>query len=571
MAIIRLKKTDVVIVGLGAAGGMASLPFARAGLKVVGLDAGPRYTGADYPSDEIKLEVRREHSRKLLNDVPTVRDTAAQTARVDTAPGLTMNGVGGSTIHYNCQSWRFKPWDFKAYSDTVQKYGASAVPAGSALADWPLSYDELEPYYDKVEYTIGVSGKAGNLRGQIDRRGNIYEGRRSREFPNPPLRTAGWQKLLIDSAKRLDWNPFMAPTSANSREYRGRPACSYCGFCNGIGCHSAAKGSVDVTAIPEAEATKNLRIISLARAIRITTDGEGRATGVIFLKHNTEYFQPADVVFLSSFTYENVRLLLLSNSRSYPNGLSNNRGQVGKYFTTQGSAVAWGLFPGQRFNRWYGQGSQALHVEEYGDREFDHTGLGFIGGGQMDGRCAYKPIQMVGFASDYPRLQRRWGSDWKSFVMQNVDSIGRIGSSMDTTIYEEDRLDLDPTNTDVLGFPRLRVTLRRPFRPNEQRLSNFMQEKMTLWLKESGATETWSSGTSLGFIGVHAYGGTRMGNDPETSVTNKWCISHECPNLAIGGASNYPTTSHHHPTETHQALAWRTAEHIAKNWKSITA
>jgi gluconate 2-dehydrogenase alpha chain len=94
---------------------------------------------------------------------------------------------------------------------------------------------------------------------------------------------------------------------------------------------------------------------------------------------------------------------------------------------------------------------------------------------------------------------------------------------------------------------------------------------MTLWLKESGATETWSSGTSLGFIGVHAYGGTRMGNDPESSVTNKWCISHECPNLAIGGASNYPTTSHHHPTETHQALAWRTAEYIGKNWKSITA
>lgn len=571
MSTIRLKKTDVVIVGLGAAGGVASLPFAKAGLKVVGLDAGPRYTLADFPSDEIKLEVRREHSRKLLNDVPTVRESAAQTARIDPAPGLTMNGVGGSTIHYNCQSWRFKPWDFKAYSDTVARYGASAVPAGSALADWPLSYEELEAYYDKVEYAIGVSGKAGNLRGRIDPRGNIYEGPRAREFPIPPLRTAGWQNLLIDGAKRLGWPTFMAPTSANSRDYRNRPACTYCGFCNGIGCHSGAKGSTNVTVIPEAEATKNLRVISLARAIKITTDHEGRATGVLFLKGGKQYFQPADLVFLSSFTYENVRLLLLSNSKSYPNGLSNNHGQVGKYFTTQASAVSWGLFPGQRFNRWYGQGSQALHVEEYGDRDFDHSGLGFIGGGQMDGRCAYKPIQMVGFASDYPRLRQRWGSDWKAFVMKNVDSIGRIGSSLDTTIYEEDRLDLDPTIKDSLGFPRTRVTLRRTLRPNEQRLADFMKEQMTKWLKESGATETWSSATSLGFIGVHAYGGTRMGNDPETSVTDKWCLSHECPNLAIGGASTYPTTSHHHPTQTHQALAWRTADYVVKNWENIIA
>ncbi len=482
----------------------------------------PRYWGGDYPSDEIKLEIRREHSRKLLNDVPTVRDTAAQTARIDTAPGLTMNGVGGSTIHYNCQSWRFKPWDFKAHSDTVQKYGASAVPAGSALADWPLSYEDLEPYYDKVEYTIGVSGKAGNLRGQIDPAGQHLRGAAIARVPQP----AAAHRRVAEPADRLREASRLEPVHGSDLGELARVS-------RPAGLHllrvlqrhrlpqrreGLDRRDLDPRRGGDQEASRHL-----ARPRDQNRDGRQRA------RHRSRLPQERQAVLPAGGGRLPVELHLRERppapalgSRSFPGGLSNNHGQVGKYFTTQASSVAWGLFPGQRFNRWYGQGSQALHVEEYGDRRFDHKGLGFIGGGQMDGRCAYKPIQMVGFASDYPRLRRRWGSEWKSWVMQNVDSIGRIGSSMDTTIYEEDKLDLDPGLKDTLGFPRLRVTLRRPFRSNEQQLSNFMQEKMKTWLVEAGATETWeASGSSLSFIGVHAYGGTRMGNDPETSVTNK--------------------------------------------------
>src|SRR5437764_6066740 len=186
----RLKDTDVVIIGLGAAGGVAALPLAQAGLEVVGLEAGTQLTRRDFAPDELRNNVRGwpQAVQKANQEVPTSRATASAAAgpRVNRSPST--NAVGGSTLHYWAQSWRLNPWDFKVVSETNRRYGPSRIPKGSTVEDWPFGYEELEPYYDKVEYEIGVSGKAGNIKGKIERGGNIFEGARQREYPMPPLR-----------------------------------------------------------------------------------------------------------------------------------------------------------------------------------------------------------------------------------------------------------------------------------------------------------------------------------------------------------------------------------------------
>src|ERR1700732_2628260 len=245
---IDLKKTDVVIVGLGAVGGVAALPLALAGLEVVGLEAGTWLTPRDFAPDELRNNFRGwpQAAQKANTEIPTHRPSASApyTPRFPIHP--MMNAVGGTTLHYWGQSWRLNPWDFKVVSETTRRYGAGRIPRGSTVEDWPFGLEELEPYYDKVEYEIGVSGKAGNIDGKIDQGGNIFEGPRKRENPMPPLRSTGFIDRMAASARMLGWQPFPGPAAINSQSYQGRSACMYHGFCNRGGCHV---GTQDSTAI----------------------------------------------------------------------------------------------------------------------------------------------------------------------------------------------------------------------------------------------------------------------------------------------------------------------------------
>src|SRR6266566_6892533 len=201
MSVEKLKPVDVVVVGLGAAGGTAVYPLAKAGLKVVGLDAGPRVDPRDFPFDEIRNDIRDHMGRwKSNREVPTVRLNSSQPAtRPLGATGPMMNAVGGTSIHWMTQSWRYLPWNFKVRSETIKRYGAGAIPANSTVQDWPFDLSEIEPYYDKIEYTHGVSGVAGNVKGKINHNGNPFEGRRRRPYPNPPLRRSGWTELTASA------------------------------------------------------------------------------------------------------------------------------------------------------------------------------------------------------------------------------------------------------------------------------------------------------------------------------------------------------------------------------------
>src|SRR5579862_408020 len=287
-----LKPVDVAVVGLGAAGGVAVLPLARAGLKIAGIEAGtwmdPR---RDFHADEIYDNVRRlvTSSPKAQLECPTIRNDPSQTA-VSARPHPMMNAIGGTSIHYWAQSWRLKAWDFKTRTEIEKRYGAGAIPAGSTLEDWPISYDDLEPYYDVVEREVGVSGKAGNIQGRLDPQGNVFEAPRQREYPMPALRGSGFTDHMIEAARRLGWKPFRPPAAINSQEYRGRPGCVFHGFCSRGGCHISAKNSTAVTTIPQALKTKNLTIFDRAHVTRIAAGPDGRASGVHYLRDGKEYF-----------------------------------------------------------------------------------------------------------------------------------------------------------------------------------------------------------------------------------------------------------------------------------------
>ena len=569
---INLKPVDVAVIGLGAAGGVAVLPLARAGLKVAGLEAGTWMDPRTFRPDELHNNVRGLLTSvpKANREVPTVRDgPSSPTRRAQIHP--MMNAVGGTSIHYWAQSWRLNPWDFKARSEATKRYGPTAIPARSTLEDWPLTYDDLEPYYDIVEHEVGVSGKAGNIQGKPDPAGNVYEGPRQREYPMPPLRGSGFTDHMADAARLLGWKPFRPPAAINSQEYGGRPGCAFHGYCNRGGCHISAKNSTAVTTIPAALKTKNLTVFDRAHVTRIVAGADGRVTGVTYLRDGKEYFQPARVVLLASYTYENSRLLLLSKSKAYPHGLSNNHGQVGRHYFGHWQSGVTAVFP-YDINVWYGTPAQASAVDDWADDNYDHSGLGFIGGSTLQPHTEMHPIEAASMNTSLMNSTGRapgWGSRWKAYVRENAARWTVAYLQTSAFPYEDIYLDLDSAIRDPLGDPVCRIT--NGFKENEARAAEFGQKKMEEWFRAAGAVQILRAPANPPGATTHAYGGTRMGDNPETNVVDRWGFSHEAPNLGLLGASVMGVSGARNPTLTVQALCWRTAEHLAKNWNSISS
>jgi gluconate 2-dehydrogenase alpha chain len=504
--------------------------------------------------------------QKANLEVPTTRASdSSPTSRPGGHP--MMNAVGGTTLHYWAQAWRLNPWDFKVVSETTRRYGASRLPAGTTVEDWPFGYDELEPFYDRIEHEVGVSGKAGNLNGTIQTGGNKFEGPRKRDYPMGPLRWTAFHERMAETAKQLGWSPFAGPASINTAAYNGRGGCVYHGFCNTGGCHVDAKAGPHTTTIPRALETGRLTVVTRAHVTSIDVDSEGRATGVRYVVGSEEFVQPAKAVLIASYTYENVRLLLLSRSAAFPNGLANNKGQVGRhYFSQHQGAPVSALFP---FNigAWYGLPAQGVAVDDFADDNFDHSGLDFIGGGNLWAMSDRRPISAAN-GSTFGRAPG-WGSQWKRYIRENADRSHSSYIQKTTLPYETNYMDLDPQVKDPLGLPVLRVTAQ--YMDNERAIAAFTQDRMEEWYRAAGAIQVTRSGLG-GAMGLstHAYGGTRMGDSAETNVVDRFGFAHESPNLGVLGASVMGTSGARNPTLTVQALAWRTAEHLAKNWSTIT-
>jgi gluconate 2-dehydrogenase alpha chain len=554
--------TDVVIVGMGAAGGIAAYVLTKAGLNVVGIEAGSRSSNADYLArlDELGGYYTLRNSigaTKFNREIPTWRPNAGSPTQPPLVIGMA-NGVGGSSVHYQARSWRFLEDDFTIRSSTIARYGKGALPPGSVVRDWPITYADLEPYYDKVEYAIGVSGQAGI---------NPFEAPRSRGYPMPPLRPEPYAERLGEVMKSLGYHPFPNPAAINSEVYGGRAPCSFCGFCDGFGCWNGSKGGTGVTVIPEAEKTGRLKLLTDSRVMRILTDAKGRATGVEYRdSEGATRTISAKFVILAGYIYENIRLLLLSTSSRFRHGLSNNNGQVGKYYRSMTFMFVYGLLADQQLNLWGGTGSQTVVMDDLNGDNFDHRGLGFIRGANAAVVSENRPI---GQSSTLPPDVPLWGSAYKRWLHENANSVGAMMIQMDVLPYEANFLDLDPVKKDDLGVPVVRITF--DVYENEKRMAAYIAPKLAEVLKHGGATKTWGGEILLPPVASHAYGGATMGEDPASSVVNQFSISHEVPNLAILGGATFVSTGGYNPTTTIQALTWYGSEYIAKNFGTITA
>jgi gluconate 2-dehydrogenase alpha chain len=299
------EKTDVVIVGMGAVGGILAAELGKAGMKVIGLERGPRLTTADFSAqDELRYFQRQDLRPSAKRQPITWRPSTKQ--RATPLPILNYgNQAGGGTVHYGAVSWRFHEDDFRARSHTIERYGAAAIPKDSSIADWPLTYSDLEPFYDRAEYDLGVSGKAGNLQGRKVAGGNVFEAPRRREYPLPPLIADQAGVLFEAGARKLGYHPFSTPRAILSQAYQGRSSCTYCGFCQAFGCHVGAKSSILVTKLPEADATGNFKLLTGTMCTHVNSDNSGRVTGVTYYgpDGSTNTIE-AEVVVLATFIYD---------------------------------------------------------------------------------------------------------------------------------------------------------------------------------------------------------------------------------------------------------------------------
>jgi gluconate 2-dehydrogenase alpha chain len=557
-----LPKTDVLIVGLGVAGGIASHVLTKAGLNVVALEAGPWRTKADFLKYYDELQGYPYHNPfadvKANKEIPTWRpDEKTPVGPLPVGPIVMDNHVGG-TLHWTGQAWRYRVDDFKIRSTTIDKYGEDALPEGSNVADWPVTYEELEPYYEMTEQFVGISGDGGT---------NPFESPRKNDYPMPGLRRSGLGEFAADGLAKAGLHPFTCPAGITSVDYNGRPACSYCGYCTGHGCWNDSKASTLVSAIPAAQETGKLEVRANSRVTKILTNDKGQTTGVTYIDENgKEQEQQAGVVILSTYVYENVRMLLLSTSSFFKNGLGNNSGNVGKWYMAHSYGGAYGLFPGQNFNILSGTASQSIAVDDFNGDNFDHTGLGFIRGAICN--VSQGESTPIGRSGMLPPGQAGWGSSYKKFLKESANSIVSFSTQLEVLPYDANFLDLDPTAKDDLGMPIIRLTFN--LYDNEKTANTYINGKLEDALKAMGASQTWSYPDPANIpVNSHAYGGTRMGEDPAVSVTNKYGQVHESPNLVVLGGSNWCSTTGYNPTETIYTHSWFAADYLAKNFSKI--
>src|SRR5579872_3796344 len=477
----RRPPVDVVTVGVGLTGSILGLELAEAGLSVVGLERGSfRATHPDFDipgmHDELRYAVRHELAQDLSRETLTFRNTMQQTALPMRQLGsfLPGEGLGGAAVHWNGQTWRFLPWDFEMRTRSVARYGKEVFADGCTSQGWGIRYDELEPGFDRFEQVYGIGGKAGNLRGQLQVGGNPFEGPRAAEYANPPSLESHAGALFTVAARSLGRHPFPIPTANMTRAYTNPYGaslgpCVYCGYCERFGCEMGAKASPQTTVLPRLLNHANYELRTHANVVRINLDKSGRrALGVTYLDaRGRQIEQPADLVLLTSYVFSNVRLMLLSGIGQPYDPLSN-RGVVGRNYAYQCSTSVTAFFEDKTFNSFMGAGALGRAIDDFNGDNFDHTGLGFIGGGYIacDSNGA-RPIE----THPVPHGTPRWGSQWKKAVARYYNRSLSVRGHGGVQSYRTNYLDMDPTYKDSYGLPLLRLTF--DYHDNERKMAAF--------------------------------------------------------------------------------------------------
>ncbi|MBM3762170.1 MAG: GMC family oxidoreductase [Acidobacteria bacterium] len=541
---MALDPVDVVIVGAGGGGGIVAKQLAEAGWRVVLLERGRTQNFSETghyelrsqrttvlgnafgPDDERHVRVRQTDGGEWVKVLPS-----------DGGYNNIAAVVGGGTLSYGAMAWRFLPKDFRMRST----YGALT---GSTLEDWPVSYEDLAAYYEKAEWELGVSGKAG---------ANPFEGPRGKGYPMPPLPFNREASVLAPAGRKIGMHPFPIPMAINSVPYEGRGACIQCPHCVGFSCEVDAKGSTAVTVIPRALATGNCELRTECVVSEVLTDEKGRARGVAYFDREGKLVeQGAKVVVVAASATETARLLLNSKTKLHPHGLGNRHDWVGRNLQGHAYSGAFGLFDQEV---WDGVGPAARIAA----CDFNHGNEGIVGGAMLANEFIRMPYLFA--RSVRPPGAARWGKahkDWQRKWYKR--SMGIKGPVQEVPRWEN-RVEIDPRVKDAWGIPTVRLSGAK--HASDLKTGKFVAGKAAAWLRAAGAIEVFETLPGRGVSGgQHQAGTARMSKDAKSEAVDADCRVWDVENLYIADGSVHVTNGGFNPSLTIQALAYRTNEKI---------
>ncbi|MFD2830065.1 GMC family oxidoreductase [Corticicoccus populi] len=560
-----LDKVDVVTVGVGWTGGIIAAEAAKEGLTVMGLERGVQRSVDDYQHihDEFRYGIRYGLMQDVSKETLTFRNNRDERALPMRQMGSFLLGsnVGGSGTHWNGQHWRFLPYDFEIQSMTEERYGADKLGEsdGYRWQNWGITYDELEPYFDRMDQTCGISGEE-----------NPLGGHRSNPFPTPPMMETPILKKFKDATLGMGLHTHMLPSANLSEQYTNPDGqtlspCQYCGFCERFACEYNAKSTPETTVIPTALETGNFEIRTNANVVEIITDedDDSLVSGVRFVDVRTgeEYIQPADIVALTSYVFNNYKLLRVSDIGEQYDP-ETEEGTLGRNYCYQTFGGSTGFFDDEQFNSFMGAGALGMALDDYNGDEFDHEDLDFLHGGNITvTQTGARPIQSNTVRPD----TKAFGSEFKQETIKNYTSTLSVSGQCATSPHKDNYLDIDEDYDDVYGVPLVQLTYN--FTDMDRERHRYLAERSGEILEEMGASEVVVNG-DLGdynivpYQSTHNTGGTVMGDDPEISVVNNYLQHWDRDNLFVVGAGNFAHNSGYNPTATVGALAYRCAEGV---------
>jgi len=559
----EMKKVDIVLVGLGWTSSVMAMELADTGLEMLALERGPdRNTVPDfaYPkiADELRYAVRHELMQHPAQSTLTIRHSVADTALPYRRLGsfLLGNGVGGAGTHWNGMHWRPVAEELRLKSYVTETFGADVIPDGMTIRDFGVSYEELEPAFDLFDRIVGVSGKAGNLNGEIQEGGNPFEAPRSAEYPMPPLEPTLNGVMFSEATKGMGYHPFPIPAANASQAYTNAYGmqlgpCNYCGFCERFGCLNYSKSSPQTCVLDALKQRKNFSYRTNAEVLRVELTPDGQtARGVTYADESgEEIFQPADLVVLGAYCLNNVHLLLTSGIGP-PYDPASGAGTVGKNYAYQMVGATTLFFQDRHFNPFIGAGANGVCIDDFGLHRIDLAKEGFVGGSfiasyQSNGQ----PIRNIPLPAGTPG----WGADWKKAVGEHYGHAMSILSHGSNMSYRDCYLGLDPTYTDRFGRPLLRMTF--DWKPNDIRMTQFMKGKIEDIAREMKPDSFRSAFNAPGshynvvpYQTSHNVGGAIMGTDRNDSVLNRYLQSWDVHNVFVLGSNAFPQNIQYNPT-----------------------
>jgi choline dehydrogenase-like flavoprotein len=531
------ERADVCIIGAGASGATAAKVLTEDGVRVVALERGPWRKRESFGGDELANVNRYNLWPDPLLNPRTYRASEDEDPKVELfCPVPQM--VGGGTVHW--QGWlpRYTESDFRLKSIVGEVLGAT-------LADWPITYADLEPYYTKVEWAFGVSGQSG---------ANVYESPRSRGYPCPPMPMTRYGQKFHEGCRNLGYNSFPTPMAALSRPYNGRPPTVLSAFAQQHGDPTGTRSSALSVFVPDALASGRYDLRPDCYVHEITVDEHGRAKSAVYQDADGDFIeQEADIFILACGAVESARLLLLSCSGRFPHGLANGSDLVGRNATFHEYSAAVGVFDDPIY-AWAGGGYVAASSYEF----YEHDDArGFVGGCHIAAAGVGIPLPINWSLPDRPA----WGAQAKQIDRDFYNHSFAVGMVLHDMPQHDNRVELDDQVKDAWGLPVARIT-HKPH-PNDLAQGRWVIDRNAEILDAAGAKKVYRvypdriTGNCS-----HQHSTVRMGNDPDTSVLNKYCQAHEVDNLFVVDGGPFPTATGANPTLSIMANAWRVAENI---------